>query len=223
MQGLIVITKDPRGLMPMQSALVREGYRVAISAADEDSLLESVGELTPEVVIVDCRADACAVATARRLLATECNLKELLAIAYLRKDQAAEIDWSGIDDFITDPFDPEELVARLSLLFWRSRKINSDQVIKIEGLIVDMANYEVTIDGTPVELTFKEYELLKFLATRRGRVFTREALLDHVWGYDYYGGTRTVDVHVRRLRAKLTPSCDALIETVRNVGYRFSA
>ena len=207
----------------MQGVLVRDGYRVSVSSPDEDALLEVVGRMSPEVLVVDCREKAdCATAT-RRLLASECDLKELLVIALLSKEQAAGMEWPGIDDFMVAPFDGDELLSRLSLLFWRIREIDSDQAIKIGNLLIDMLNYEAGIDGTPIELTFKEYELLRFLATHRGRVFTREALLNHVWGYDYYGGTRTIDVHIRRLRSKLEPSHDHLIETVRNVGYRFSA
>ena len=94
-------------------------------------------------------------------------------------------------------------------------------MIKCGGLIIDLARCEVTVSGVTVELTFKEYELLKFLASNKGRVFTREALLNKVWGYDYYGGDRTVDVHIRRLRSKIEVSDYSFIETVRNIGYRF--
>ena len=87
--------------------------------------------------------------------------------------------------------------------------------------MIDLAKREVTVDGKLVELTFKEYELLKFLASNRGRVYTREALLNRVWGYDYYGGDRTIDVHVRRLRSKIEDSKHSFIETVRNISYRF--
>jgi len=93
--------------------------------------------------------------------------------------------------------------------------------VKYGDLVMDLANYTVHISGRPVELTYKEYELLRFLATNRGRVFTRETLLSKVWGYDFYGGARTVDVHVRRLRAKIEDRHTPFIETVRNVGYRF--
>jgi DNA-binding response OmpR family regulator len=212
-----------RGLTSVQSTLVREGFRVAVSPSDEDSLLEAVGQLTPEIVIVDCRFEPRCATTTHRFLGTECNLKELLVVALLTVEQAVDVDWTGIDDFVLDPFNTDELLCRLRLLMWRTKKISNDQVIKIDDLVIDLMNYDVNVDGVPIELTFKEYELLKFLATHRGRVFTREALLDHVWGYDYYGGTRTVDVHIRRLRSKLSPSCESLIETVRNVGYRFSS
>jgi DNA-binding response OmpR family regulator len=206
----------------MQSALIREGYRVALTRPDEDSMLEAAGKLTPEVIVVDSRVERGQAAESRRLLRSRCNLKELLVIALLTSQQALSMEWAGIDEFVLDPCDAGELVSRMRLLFWRTRSIKSDQIIKIGAVLIDMMNYDVSIDGVPIELTFKEYELLRFLAMHRGRVFTRESLLDHVWGYDYYGGTRTVDVHIRRLRAKLAPDCDSFIETVRNVGYRFS-
>jgi DNA-binding response OmpR family regulator len=223
MRGILVITEDIRGMVALQSAMVRESHRVRLTAPDEESMLEACGELTAEVALVDCRDSASRAAEIRRFLAVECNLKELLVVALLSPGQESSMDWTGIDEFLLEPFNGDELVARLRLLLWRTRKISTDQVIKIDDLMIDLSNYDVSVDGVPVELTFKEYELLKFLATHRGRVFTREALLDHVWGYDYYGGTRTVDVHIRRLRAKLGPVTDTLIETVRNVGYRFTS
>ena len=93
-------------------------------------------------------------------------------------------------------------------------------MIRLGPIALDASTYRVSIEGAPLDLTFKEFELLRYLAERRGRVFTRPALLREVWGYDFYGGTRTVDVHVRRLRAKLGPAHEGLIETVRGVGYR---
>jgi DNA-binding response OmpR family regulator len=94
-------------------------------------------------------------------------------------------------------------------------------VLRCGALLIDLANYKVMLDGRPIELTFKEYELLRFLASNRDKVFTREALLNRVWGYDYFGGARTVDVHIRRLRSKIEDRGHAFIETIRNVGYRF--
>jgi DNA-binding response OmpR family regulator len=100
--------------------------------------------------------------------------------------------------------------------------VQTEETIQCGDLVIDLANCEVRVGGKVVELTFKEYELLKFLAKDRGRVFTREALLHKVWGYDYFGGDRTVDVHVRRLRSKIEDSGQTFIETVRNIGYRFT-
>lgn len=223
MTGILLVTNHPRDIQPLEGVLVRAGYRTATVSPDEDAIIEAVSKLTPELLIVDCRRDGCQVAEMRRLLASECDVKELQVVALLTEEQAADMDWAGIDEFVLPPCSGDELLARLRHLYWRTKRIDSDQAVKVGGLIIDLMNYEVSIDGRSAEVTFKEYELLKFLATHRGRVFTREALLNHVWGYDYYGGTRTIDVHIRRIRAKLGLSYEHLIETVRNVGYRFSA
>jgi DNA-binding response OmpR family regulator len=127
------------------------------------------------------------------------------------------------DDFLTTPYDGRELVLRIKrLLNHRTENVDSSELIKCNGLMIDIAKCEVTVEGKVIELTFKEYELLKFLASNRGRVYTREALLNKVWGYDYYGGDRTVDVHIRRLRSKIEDLKHTFIETVRNIGYRFT-
>jgi len=99
--------------------------------------------------------------------------------------------------------------------------VEADEIVRVGSLELNLATYQVTIDGAPVDFTYMEYELLKFLVTHPGRVFTREALLSRVWGYDYFGGARTVDVHVRRVRAKLGQEHAGRIKTVRSVGYRF--
>jgi two-component system alkaline phosphatase synthesis response regulator PhoP len=125
------------------------------------------------------------------------------------------------DDFLVSPYDVKEVVLRIKRLLNKTGNLDSGELIECDGLMIDPANCEVTLEGKVVELTFKEYELLKFLAGHRGRVFTRETLLDRVWGYDYYGGDRTVDVHIRRLRSKIEYSNHTFIETVRSIGYRF--
>jgi len=128
---------------------------------------------------------------------------------------------SGFDDFILLPSDPTEIEARVNLALWMRQGIDSDDVVKVDTLKINLAKYEVTINNDPVVLTLKEFELLAFLATHRGKVFSREFLLNRIWGYDYFGGLRTVDVHVRRIRAKLESSGIEFIETVRGAGYRF--
>ncbi len=124
-----------------------------------------------------------------------------------------------VDEFVWEGSSKEELQLRVEVAMRRAGRA-AGEIIKAEGVTIDAANYEVAVDGEIVDLTYKEFELLKALATNRGRVMTRDVLLDRVWGYDYFGGTRTVDVHIRRLRAKLG-KYESLIETVRNVGYRF--
>jgi DNA-binding response OmpR family regulator len=125
------------------------------------------------------------------------------------------------EDFCLTPFHPRELEARLRHLVWRTGETAAADVVEYSLLALNLETYQATIAGVPLDLTFMEYELLKFLAQHPGKVFTREILLSRVWGYEYYGGARTVDVHIRRLRAKLGEEHANLIETVRSVGYRF--
>ncbi len=125
------------------------------------------------------------------------------------------------DDFCLHPFHPRELEARLKHLFWRTGRGTRPELVEYGELLLNLETYQAAIGGKPLDLTYMEYELLKFLASHPGKVFTRETLLSRVWGYEYYGGARTVDVHIRRLRAKLGEEHANLIQTVRSVGYRF--
>ena len=125
------------------------------------------------------------------------------------------------DDFILTPFRHQELEARLKHLFWSQGIDSRGEVLTHEDLVLNIETYQATISGRPLDLTFMEYELLKFLVSHPGKVFRRETLLSRVWGYDYFGGARTVDVHVRRLRSKLGEENAGLIQTVRSVGYSF--
>lgn len=131
----------------------------------------------------------------------------------------------GADDYITKPFSVRELMARVKAILRRTVSVPGDSgIINIGSLIIDKGKYEVLKDGIKVDLTLKEFELLLLLVINRGRVLTRELLLDRIWGYEYYGGTRTVDVHVRHLRQKIEAddSNPKYIETVRGIGYRFN-
>lgn len=127
------------------------------------------------------------------------------------------------DDFLLSPFHQRELEARLRHLFYNEVVASSSVVIQHAGLRLNLETYQATFGGRPLDLTYMEYELLKYFAHNPGRVYSREVLLSEVWGYEYFGGARTVDVHVRRLRAKLGEEHAHLIETVRSVGYRFGA
>jgi len=131
--------------------------------------------------------------------------------------------WS-VDDIVLDSAGPAEVEARIRLAMARAvpEEEETQSEIRAAGVVIDEASYTARVSGQPLNLTFKEFELLKYLAQHPGRVFTRQQLLTEVWGYDYYGGTRTVDVHIRRLRAKLGADHENLISTVRNVGYRLT-
>lgn len=129
----------------------------------------------------------------------------------------------AIDDFVVLPATAAELARRIERALWRKHGIDSENFVRCGDLTLDLSNYRVTVSDNALVLTFKEYELLRFLAMNAGRVFTREQLLNRVWGYDYFGGARTVDVHIRRIRSKIEINGHAFIETVRNVGYRLVA
>ena len=125
------------------------------------------------------------------------------------------------DDFIVAPLDAAELLARVGQIVFRRSGRNTEQAIRVGELSIDLQSYEVSMAGRRISLTYKEFQLLTLLASHPGRVYTREALLNQVWGYDYLGGTRTVDVHIRRLRAKVEDPDHLFVETIWNVGYRF--
>jgi DNA-binding response OmpR family regulator len=172
-----------------------------------------------DAILVDARRELVQVRRLLRLLrGAELNVP-VLAVVTEGGWAAVTTDW-GADDVILYTAGPGEVDARLRLAIGRMAPAMSGE-IRSGDLVIDEPTYSARLRGHPLDLTFKEFELLKFLAQHPGRVFTRSQLLQEVWGYDYFGGTRTVDVHVRRLRAKLGADHEALIGTVRNVGYRF--
>lgn len=160
----------------------------------------------------------------RRLLESQSRPARAPLLLVVRHEQIPTLDptWP-VDDFVVLPVAQDELLLRLRRAIWRKTGLDTANVLRKDDLVLDLANYKVFVGDQPVSLTFKEFELLRFLMTNRGKVFTREALLNRVWGYEYYGGARTVDVHIRRLRAKIETGKTVFIETVRNVGYRFPA
>lgn len=171
-----------------------------------------------DAVVIDARVDLAAARTICRLFGAAGNSVPLLLVLSEGGFAAIRPDW-GVDDIVCDTAGPAEFEARLRLLLASSE---SGAVLATGPVTIDENGYHATVNGRGLDLTYTEFELLKFLAQHPGRVFSREQLLSDVWGYDYYGGTRTVDVHIRRLRAKLGVEYESLIGTVRNVGYRFS-
>lgn len=175
-----------------------------------------------DAVLVDARLDLAGARTLTRLLSTTGVSAALLVIVSEGGLVAMSAEW-GCDDFILASAGPAEVEARLRFAVTRRQAVSEDdlQVVTRGDLTIEEDSYAARIKGRSLDLTYKEFELLKFLAQHPGRVFSRAQLLAEVWGYDYFGGTRTVDVHVRRLRAKLGNEHEALIGTVRNVGYKF--
>jgi len=170
-----------------------------------------------DLVVVDGRDDLMQGRTTCQLLARAGGFRILLLVPVA--SLAALTNGWGIDDFVVETVTAAEMDARVRLLV---ETAPASSAIVAGPLTIDDASYTVTVGGRPVDLTYTEFELLKYMVSRGGRVLTREQLLTDVWGYDYYAGTRTVDVHIRRLRAKLGSRLEHYIQTVRNVGYRFS-
>ena len=218
MSVLLVLTAapDPAAVLPSVTLL---GHAVRRAAPEPAALLDAP---SADLLVVDARTDLAAAKSLCRLLRTTGIATPLLAVVTEGGLAAVTADW-GIDDVVLTTAGPAEIEARLRLALGRAAPAapNADEVIRSGDLQIDEATYQARIKGRPLDLTFKEFELLKYLAQHPGRVFTRAQLLQEVWGYDYYGGTRTVDVHVRRLRAKLGPEHESLVGTVRNVGYKF--
>lgn len=224
MQRILIITENGKALGAWQAELVRAGYPVQVCASDRRDLLEAFSPRPSEVFLLDGTSVRMTPKEFMELLQVECPNHESSLVWLINEEMASRLDpASGINDFIIVPSSIPEVLARVRLTLWKTHRVNNEDLIFAGTLVIDQANYSVAVDGRTLELTFKEYELLRFLVSHRGRVFTREALLNQVWGYDYYGGTRTVDVHIRRIRAKLGPDYEDLVETIRNVGYRFNA
>lgn len=157
----------------------------------------------------------------RSIRSGDINVEQVMLLVNGGQLASLELRDDLFDDFCLTPFHPAELEARLTHLFWKSGQGSRTELIEYGPLAMNLETYQAAIEGRPLDLTYMEYELLKFLASHPGKVFTRETLLSRVWGYDYYGGARTVDVHVRRLRSKLGEEHAGLIQTVRSVGYSF--
>lgn len=173
-----------------------------------------------DLILVDARNDLVAAKALCKILSASGITVPLMLVLTEGGLTAVSADWA-VDDVILETAGPAEVDARIRLVVGRQALDKTSNKIHASGVVIDEASYSAKVRGRPLDLTYKEFELLRFLATHPSRVFTREQLLSEVWGYDYFGGTRTVDVHVRRLRAKLG-DLESLIGTVRNVGYRFN-
>jgi DNA-binding response OmpR family regulator len=218
---LLLLTNALQPSADVLPALGLLAHHVRILPAEPTVLLEAPDS---DAVLVDGRHDLAAVRSLCRLIRTTGVDVPVILIVTEGGLSVVAADW-GADDVLLANAGPAEVEARLRLTTGRLALAGSDEtvetIIRSGAVEIDEASYTVKLDGKNLDLTFKEFELLKYLAQHPGRVFNRQQLLHEVWGYDYFGGTRTVDVHVRRLRAKLGAERESLIGTVRNVGYRF--
>jgi DNA-binding response OmpR family regulator len=180
--------------------------------------LARLPDIAPDLIMVDAVADPARAVELLQVLAAAGSAAPVVAV--LTRDSLDRFPWEELADEVVFPEVSEaELRLRVAML-QRRRGEAGEGVLRLGGATINVETYQVTVAGRPLDLTYKEFELLRYLAENPGRVFSRAKLLQEVWGYDFYGGTRTVDVHVRRLRSKLGPEHEQLIETVRGVGYR---
>jgi len=220
MHRVIIVTDDQRLANTAAGALAGANVIVSTARLDLEDIEDALAKGGPAAVVLDAR-DITAMDITLAAIREQPGLEEIPMIAVLPKSALDLLPNPLIDDFVFEPLNARELSARVLTRLIKSESLGEGNVIRFEKLEIDIDNYRARVNGKPIELTYKEFELLRFLMTHRGRVFTREALLNRVWGYDYFGSARTVDVHIRRLRSKIG-TYENNIETVRNVGYRFS-
>ena len=220
----MTISRIPSNDQDPDAALVAAVRRVGVEPilVRGDGDLDSVPDVeTPGLALIDIGAMT---PTEIAACVRRCSQRRLPVIALVPEGRIADLGAiQGIDDFVVAPAGAEELAIRARRLLGRRGLADSADVIRVGDLAINTASYEVAVGGRRVNLRFKEYELLLLMATTPGRVFTREALLNQIWGYDYLGGTRTVDVHIRRLRSKIEDADHSFIKTVWQVGYRFKS
>jgi DNA-binding response OmpR family regulator len=224
MASLLLLTSaSSDGSAQVLPSLGLLGHVVRVLPLDAAPLLDAPPN---DLIVVDARREMASARQTCRLLEATGTSSPVVAVVTEGGLVAVTADW-GLDDVILDTAGPAEVEARLRLALGRAESsrdtAGGGEEIRSGDLSIDEGTYQAKLGNRPLDLTFKEFELLKFLAQHPGRVFSRAQLLQEVWGYDYFGGTRTVDVHVRRLRAKLGPDRESLIGTVRNVGYKFVA
>jgi two-component system alkaline phosphatase synthesis response regulator PhoP len=228
MPGTIAIVEDEANIVELvKYNLDREGYRT-ISANNGRRGLELVKQELPDLVILDLMLPELDGISVCKQLRSDAQTKAIPIIILTAKSEEADRVLGlemGADDYVTKPFSPRELVARVRAVLRRSGSVEEEEPEVLEnGMIrIDLRQHLVKVRGVEVDLTPKEFDFLKLLLLNPGRAFTREFLLEHLWGYEYFGDTRTVDVHVRRLRQKIEndPANPEYLETVRGVGYRF--
>jgi two-component system alkaline phosphatase synthesis response regulator PhoP len=214
-----IVSSQEEVVRSISAALAPADYTlssVAHGAADLDELRQN-----PPYVLIFDHGDGGHLQEWRRIAGDKQLREHTALVGLIPVERPQLLEETPPDDFVLWPASSIELLLRVRTILRRRANVDAENILRCGSLVIDLANYKVTLDGWPVELTFKEYELLRFLASNPDKVFTREALLNRVWGYDYFGGARTVDVHIRRLRSKIEGRDHAFIETIRNVGYRF--
>lgn len=218
MNSVYLLAAPTAGSHPLAGEIGQAGlsYRLV---QDLDYLQESVNGPAPDAVLVDLSTVTMSQA---RALIDQCRQLKIPVLTVVHQAIINDFDPAlNPDDFILSPIHPGELQARVKQAIFRVKGPSSQNVLIVGDLVIDLEKYDVTMGSRRIPLTYKEFQLLVLLASNPGRVYTRDVLLSQVWGYDYLGGTRTVDVHIRRLRSKIEDPDHSFVETIWNVGYRF--
>jgi two-component system alkaline phosphatase synthesis response regulator PhoP len=217
---VFIIANESEPIRKLREDLIQRGLDCLI-VPQNDEAIKQIAERSPELLLLDAN-EATIGSEVWELAQRTRQERQIPIIALLPRDKLNGLGFStSIDDFVVKPWEATEVIARIKRILRQKESIDSEDILKCGDLVIDLSKYEVSLGGKLIILTFKEYQLLKFLASNKGKVFTRDVLLDKVWGWDYYGGDRTVDVHIRRLRTKIEDKDHSFIETVRGIGYRF--
>lgn len=204
--------------------LLKKEVSELVEAGSIEEAVEAPSRIHIDIILLDLTSRDEPAAQRCRSLKNNAAFRDVPVVAFVSEHQLAALDVSAdVEDIIIQRDSADEALFRIKRVLWKKTYSRSAAAITIEDLVIDLENYEASIKGQSLYLTFKEFELLKFFLLNRGRVFTRDDLLDKVWGYDNYVGTRTVDIHIQRLRHKLGTPVGDMIVTVRNVGYKFAA
>lgn len=221
MSRVFIIANEREQARQLRAELAQRGLDCLI-VPNKDGAIEQIAGQSLGVMLLDTD-EATFGSEAWELAQRIRQERHIPLIALVSREKLNVLDSStSMDDFVVKPWEATEVITRIKRILRQKESMESEDIIRCGDLVIDSAKCEVSLGGKPIILTFKEYQLLKFLANNKGKVFTREALLNKVWGWDYYGGDRTVDVHIRRLRSKIEDINHFFIETIRNIGYRFT-
>ena len=221
MSRVFIIASESAPIRNLKTDLTQIGFDCLIIPQNNEVNMQIAGQ-SPDLLLLDVN-EAAIGSDIWELAQKTRQERHIPVIVLLPREKLNSLDLgAGIDDFVAKPWEAIEVATRIKRCLRQKEGTDGQDVIRCGDLVIDSVKCEVSLGGKPIVLTFKEYQLLKFLANNKGKVFTREALLNKVWGWDYYGGDRTVDVHIRRLRSKIEDMNHSFIETIRNIGYRFA-
>lgn len=222
--SILIIGDQNKQGQELKEALKKETYFTATLIAKNGVSMSAIIDKEPDLIIFNPKSQYFEVIDLCYSLKKEPQSQDIPIVLLMDESEMKTADLpSGIQEVLYRPLRMPESVARIKHLFKRIHKVDQKNLIVRGKITIDVSKYETHLGDKKIDLTYTEFELLKFLCSNPGTVFTREVLLNKVWGYEYYGGTRTVDVHIRRLRSKIEGKSSTFIETVRNIGYKFTS